>query len=242
MHTLDAHVLDQKPVVYDGEQESLFSYADRSLGQSLEDGSLDSVAETLRMFRTLGRDSSLAAAKTLHGVNRNWYQLEHEEGESFLEWAVRETGYSGLTIERAICMWEFLFEDYIPKPYRAKIAGHTVQQLHKEYSIRVSCKRSEEGDYDYVEEDYEITDKQWLALAEAPDTAGVVAVVDKIKGRKGNKNRMSLKIAEDGTLWVFQGKHSETWGQLKVGSQSELVQKAIRRACENLPITEHNDY
>lgn len=241
MSDLENHVLDQKPVVYDGEQESLFSYADRSLGQSLEDGSLDSVAETLRMFRTLGRDSSLAAAKMLHGVNNKWMSFEHEEGDTFAEWAVRETGYSKETVKRAVGLWEFVTGHYIPPQFHKRITEHTIQQLQKEYSVRVTPESNGKY-YDFVREDCEITDKQWLALAEAPDTAGVVAVVDKIKGRKGNKNRMSVKIMDDGNVWVHQGKKSKRWATFFVGDDDELVQKMIRRAKDALAITEQNEY
>ena len=53
---------------------------------------------------------------------------------------------------------------------------------------------------------------------------------------------MSLKIDEDGTLWVYQGKAQETVGQLFVDKNNEVVQKAIRRIIDSSGITERNNY
>lgn len=225
------------------EKEILFAAADKTLGESLEQGSLGMVAEALRRFRNLGWASALSAARLLHGVNTNWQEWSHEEGDTFVSWAVRETGYDAQTIRKRFCEWEFLNGNYIPKPYREKISGYTIRQFDKVYGICVSSKENKEGGYlNIVEEDYQITDDQWLALSEAIDEGMVADVVREIKDKEKNSNHMSLKIERDGTLWVHQGKVSQTVGQLFVDSESETVEKAIRRICENSGITEKNEY
>lgn len=225
------------------EKEILFAAADKTLGDSLEQGSLGMVAEALRRFRNLGWASALSAARLLHGVNANWQEWEHEEGDNFVAWAVRETGYDAQTVRKRFCEWEFLNGDYIPKPYRNKISEYTVRQLDKVYGIRVSAKENKEGGYlNIVEEDYQVTDEQWLALSDAVDEAMVADVVRQIKDKEKNSNHMSLKIEKDGTLWVHQGKNSQTIGQLFVDKDNEVVQKAIRRICENSGITEKSEY
>lgn len=239
-------MLEQKLITYneDGnEQDVLFAVVENYLGKSLEDGNLQIIAEVLRRFRFLNRASSLATAKMFHCVNTNWQEWEHEEGDTFVSWAVRETGYDAQTIRKRFCEWEFLNGDYIPKPYREKISGYTVRQLDKVYGICVSTKENKESGYlNIVEEDYQITDDHWLALSEAIDEGMVADVVREIKDKEKNSNHMSLKIEKDGTLWVHQGKVSQTVGQLFVDSESETVQKAIRRICENSGITEKNEY
>lgn len=225
------------------EKEILFAAADKTLGDSLEKGSLAMVAEALRRFRNLGWASALSAARLLHGVNTNWQEWEHEQDDTFVSWAVRETGYDAQTIRKRFCEWEFLNGDYIPKLYREKISGYTIRQLDKIYGICVSAKENKDGGYlNIVEEDYQITDEHWLALSEAVDEAMVADVVREIKDKEKNSNHMSLKITEDGTLYVHQGKNSQTVGHLFVDSENETVQKAIRRICENAGITGQNVY
>lgn len=225
------------------EKQLLLDAADKMLGDSLESGSLGVVEEALRRFRNLGYASSISAAKLLHGVNQNWMEWEHEEGDTFLEWAVRETGYDRQTIKKRVCEWEMLQGNYIPKPYREKVSNYTVRQLDKVYSIVVSCKENKGGGYvNFIEEDYDISDEQWVRLAEAVDEVMVGEVVKEIKGKEKNSNHMSLKIDDDGTLWVYQGKSAETVGQLFVEKEVEVVQKAIRRIVSNSGITERNEY
>lgn len=232
---------DGSVIEYD-EKEVLLAAADKVLGVALE-GSLDSAAEALRRFKNLSYASSVAGMKLLHGINQNWQEWEHEDGDTFLLWAVRETGLDLQTVKKRVCEWEFLSGNYVPKPYRSKIQDYTVRQLDKVYSISVSAKENKEGGYlNFIEEDYDISDEQWLALSQACDEEMTGEVVREIKGKEKNSNHMSLKIDEDGTLWVYQGKTQETIGQLFVGKDNPVVQKAIRRICENGGITERNEY
>jgi hypothetical protein len=228
-------------IEYD-EKEVLLAAADKVLGVALE-GSLDSAAEALRRFKNLSYASSVAGAKLLHGVNANWQEWEHDDQDTFLAWAVRETGMDLQTVKKRVCEWEFLNGNYVPKPYRSKIADYTVRQLDKVYSICVSAKENKEGGYlNFIEEDYAVSEEQWLALSEACDEEMTGEVVREIKGKEKNSNHMSLKIDDDGTLWVYQGKTQETIGQLFVAKENEVVQKAIRRITENSGITERTEY
>ncbi len=233
---------DGSVAVFD-EREILFAAADKTLGNALECGDLDVAAEALRRFKNLSYASSLSAAKLLHGINQNWQEWDHEEGDSFFEWAIRETGYDRETVKKRVCEWEFLNGHYIPKQFRSKIADYTIRQLDKVYSICVNIKENKEGGYmNYIEEDYEITEDHWLELSEAVDDQMVSDIVRVIKGKERNSNTLSLKIDDDGVLWAYQGNKAETIGQLFVEKKSELVEKAIRRICENSGITERNKY
>jgi hypothetical protein len=225
------------------EQEILFAVADKTLADALESDSLDDVGEALRRFRNLSRATSLSAARLFHGVNSNWQEWEHEEGDTFLSWAIRETGYDLQTVKKRVCEWEFLQGNYIPKPYRDRIRDYTVRQLDKVYSIAVSAKENKEGGYlNFIEEDYRISDEQWLRLSEAIDEQMVRDVVLEIKDKDENSNHMSIKIDDMGLLTVYQGKDAVTCGQLFVEKDIKLVQKAIRRICDSSGITEYNNY
>jgi hypothetical protein len=225
------------------EKEILFGIADKALGDSLEFNDLGKVGEALKRFRYLSQASSLSAAKLLHGINQNWMDWDHEEGDTFLEWAVRETGYDRQTIIRRTCEWEFLKGHYIPKEFRSRIEDYTVRQLDKIYSICVTTEENKEGGYlNFVEEDYEIDHDDWLKLSEALDDRAVSDTVREIKGKEKNVNNMSFKVDNDGVVWVYQGKDSQTVAQLFTEKDVELVKKAIRRICKNTPIDPRNEY
>lgn len=225
------------------EKEILFAAADKALGDSLEEGTLGIVGEALRRFRSLSQASSISAARLLHGVNYRWLDFEHEDGDTFLSWAVRETGYDRLTVIRRVCEWEFLSGGYIPQEFRDRIEDYTVRQLDKVYSVCVTAKEDKhKGVLDIVPEDYEIETEDWLKLSEALDDVAVGEAVREIKGKEKNSNHLSLKIDDDGVVWAYQGKSSETIGQLFVEKEVELVQKAIRRICESSGISRRNEY
>ena len=225
------------------EKEILFAAADKALGDSLENGTLGIVAEALRRFRNLSQASSLSAARLLHGINIRWLDFEHEEGDTFIEWAVRETGYDRQTVIRRVCEWEFLTGGYIPQPFRERINDYTVRQLDKVYSVCVGTEEDKQhGNLEIIQEDYEIEDEDWLKLSEALDDVAVTEAVREIKGKEKNINNMSLKLDPDGVVWVYQGKSYETCAQLFTEKESELVKKAIRRICKNAGITPRNEY
>src|SRR5512139_3141511 len=83
--------LEQQSIKYPVE-EDVVSLGDRALGECLETGRLDFAAETLRIYRSINHSSSIGSAKLLHGVNSNWMGFEHDHEDTFLAWAVRETG------------------------------------------------------------------------------------------------------------------------------------------------------
>ena len=225
------------------EKEILFGVADKALGDSLEEGNLGIAGEALRRFRSLNQASSLSVARLLHGVNFRWRDFDHEEGDTFLEWGVRETGYDKLTITRRVCEWEFLTGGYIPQAFQDRINDYTVRQLDKVYSICVGSEENKRvGNLDIVPEDYEIEHDDWLKLSEAIDDVSVTEAVREIKGKEKNANNMSLKIDDDGVVWVYQGQTSQTVGQLFTEKDSELVKKAIRRIMKNAGITPRNEY
>lgn len=232
--------INQKPIPLK-EEETVFAIADKAIGDSLEDGNFDAAFEAISTYRSLSRASELSVSKVLHGVNHYWHHVEHEEGEDFFIWSLRATGYNTRTVERHIGVWEMLSGHYIPEQYRAPIKTHTVRQLFKMYSL-VVVPQKKEFCYDYMEQDYWIEDKDWLALSEATDEQRVAEVVNKIKDRPRNKNFMSLKIDDMGRLYVLQGDKVHQCGQLFTKSPFEAVQKAVSRICDRSGITQKDVY
>lgn len=231
--------INQKPVSLQ-EEETVFALADKAIGDSLEEGSFDLAAGVISSYRSLSRASELGVSKVLHGVNRYWNVVPHEDGDTFFSWSVRATGFVSLTVERHISVWEMLDGGYIPEQFREQIKSHTVRQLFKMYSLVVVPKKNIDN-YGFLEQDYEVDDEEWLALSEASDEKRVGEIVLKIKGKERNKNFMSLKIDERGDVFVHQNGDSFPVGFLHVHYDHPVVQKAIRRIMDGAGITQRDE-
>lgn len=231
--------INQKPPVLQ-EEETVMALADKAIGDSLESGSFDFAAEVISSYRSLSRVSELGQSKVLHGVNKYWNNVEHDDGDDYFAWSVRATGYVHATVERHISVWEMLSQDYIPDQFQNQIASHTVRQLFKIYSL-VVLPVKKESCYEFFQQDYWMEDEDWLALSEASDERRVAEIVLKIKGKERNKNFMSLKIDGKGDIIVYQGNEQESVGFLNIGSQDLLIHKAIRRIMDGAGITMKED-
>lgn len=231
--------INQKPPVLNDEilkeEETVMALADKAIGDSLESGNFDFAAEVIRSYRSLSRVSEMGQSKLLHGVNRYWTHVDHEDGDTFFTWSTRSTGYVPLTVERHISVWEMLSGNYIPDQFQAQIESHTVRQLFKIYSLVVAPVKKEHC-YEFYSQDYWMEDEDWLALSEASDERRVADIVAKIKGKERNKNFMSLKL-EGNDIIVYQNNERASVGFLDIGSHDLLVHKAIRRIMDGAGIT-----
>jgi len=235
-------MLDQKPMRLPQESEFL-ALADKGVGDSLESG-LETASKYAEMFVSMEEGSGLGLAKFLHGVNYRWQEFEKEDGDSFQAWAIRSTGRAPATIQRRVCVWEFLDGDYIPAEYKESIANFSVKMLSKAYKISLRHKKNKRtGNYDFEPSGYEIENVDWLALSECVDEVALVGVLDKITGREPNANRMSFKVDDKGQLWFYRGKkESAVCGQLFIESESAVVRDGVAEAMERLGATETNEY
>lgn len=228
--------INQKPVNFPDQDETVIATVDKVIGDSLEEGSFEFAFNLISRYRSLNRVSDLGVAKTLHGVNQYWDKVEHEDGDTFFNWSGRATGYVTLTVERYLGVWEMLSGGYIPEQYQHSIYTHTIRQLFKVYPLVVT-PRKQANKYTYIDQDYIIEDEDWLALSEANDERRVVEIVHRINGKERNKNFMSLKIDSKGDIIVYQNNEQFSVGFLNIGSQDLLVHKAIRRIMDGAGIT-----
>lgn len=210
------------------EEGRVLSLVDRAIGQALEDGNFDIAWEVAEKFRAMNKASSIGACKLLHGVKLHWEEVD-SDGETFIQQAVRRTGYAELTIERYVSVWELLSGEYIPEEFRENVWGHTMRQLVKEASL-------------VVDQGYELEHDDWRDLSEAIDEHRVAEICSSIKGTPRNKNHMSLKVNDDGTIMAYQGNKESSVGQLFIESSDPLVQKAVRRIMDGCGITKRNEY
>lgn len=234
-------LFDQKPVKL-LEEDQFHVLAQRGIGQSREEGLL--VAEQYaRTFVSMEQGAGLGLSEFLHGVNFLWNEFEKEDGDTFWAWADRATGRASATIQRDICIWEWLSGDYIPAGHRKGIEDFSVRMLKKAYKVSVRHKKNKHtGRYDFEPSGYELEPADWLALSECVDDAMLISVMDKITGKEPNSNRTSFKIGDNGELWFYRGKKdSAVVGQLFTGSDSLLVKDGVVEVMERLGATEFDE-
>ena len=211
------------------EEQYVLSLADRVLEQSLEDGNFEMAWLAVEKFRAMNKASSLGAARILHGVNQNWNNVPHEDDDTFIKQAMRRTGYSEITIDRYVFVWDMLTGDYIPEQFKENIWSQTMRQLVKEAETVVDQK-------------YELDDEDWLALSEAGDYHRTMEICQTAKGKERNKNHMSLKIDENGDVWAYQGSESKWLFQMPIDSDDPIIIKAINRICKDSGISKKTSY
>jgi hypothetical protein len=233
--------LDQKPVKLP-EENQFYLLAQKGLGESLEEG-LDTAEKYARVFVSMEEGAGLGLAAFLHGVNFRWGDFEKDDGDTFWNWADRATGRAVATVQRSVCVWEWLTGDYIPAGHKQGIEAFSVKMLKKAYKVSLRHKKNKHtGKYDFEESGYDVEPADWLALSECVDDAMLVGVMDKITGRDPNSNRMSFKMDETGSIWFYRGKKdSAVIGSLSVRSSSELVRDGIAELLDRAGITEFNN-
>ena len=232
--------INQKPVSLE-EERHIFDLADKAVYDSLEDGNFDFAAEVISSYRSMSRASELGISKVLHGVNAHFLDVQHEDGETFFKWSVRNSGYVIETVEKHIGVWEMLSGDYIPPQYLDQIKSQTMRQLVRVYGLTTLPKKNQIN-YDFLTQDYVLENDDWLALSEASDERRVSEIVSKIKDKPRNKNFMSLKISKDGDIFAYQGNEVVTIGFLDVHTDDPLIYKAIKRITSNSGITERDEF
>lgn len=215
----------------------------RGLGEALEEG-LETAAEYAKFLVSTEESSGLALARFLHGINQHWVDFEKEEGDDFQRWAVRSTGRHAATIQRRVCVWEMLSNDWIPESHREQILSFSIKMLSKAYRVVLKHRRNNQfGNYDFVEAGYKIPDKLWLALSQCTDEIEVNRVVDEITGRQPNSNRISFKYDDKGQVWAFVGKQEGFAAfSLDWTDADPLVQRVNDEILERLGATEFGDY
>lgn len=213
--------------------------AERMLGEALENG-IESATRYAVSLVQAEEHSGVALSKFLHGVNSHWLEFE-TEGETFPQWSVRATGRELATCQRRLCIWEFLSGDYIPKKYIKRISDFSIRQLSKAYGISVKQVENENGYYDFISPEYDISNEQWLALSECRDEGGVIEVVRKITGKEPNSNRNTFRM-KNGELIFYSGKKDGVvLGSLNCRSRDPLVLLGIEEVQERLKAKEITD-
>lgn len=198
--------MSQRPVKFPEEKEFL-DLADNLLGKALEGEGLEGATLGAQTFVSMEEGSGIGLSKYLHGVNFRWSDFDKEDGDTFQKWAHRATGRNVATIQRSVCVWEWLTGDYIPGSFHDSIWGFNVKMLKRAYKISLHHKNNRRtGNLDFIPSNYKLSPVDWRNLAECTDEGMLIEVLDKITNSEPNSNRNSFSCDDDGNIWYFHGK------------------------------------
>lgn len=211
--------LDQ-PVPYD--HEWLMNEVEKKVQQSIEEKDINIAIGLCKSLVGVGRASGLALAKALYMINKNWSRYEIDD--ELVDVLYDGVGLHKATIDRYIKVYAVIESGIIPDDKLEAIKQRNIKDL-----IPISTA---------VTQGYEIDDKDWEELAEAPDFNSVSAKIREIKGKEPRKGSLQILLRRDGTLEAVQDGIIDHVGYLEIHSKRDSVQKAIERIKKHSGILE----
>lgn len=168
--------------------------------------------------RSLIKASKLAGlglAELLFTMKSYWPAFE--TGEEFEDRAFVEFGLSKATIMRYIRDWEMLNSGDIPPQLENKIAEKNMKDINAIATTWASG--------------YDIPEKAWEELADAPDNNAVLGILRDVKGIEPRVSSLVIRMERDGTLrgWMQGEGHFLGYLAVEEAKDDDTVKKAIER-------------
>lgn len=182
----------------------------------VDTGNFDKGFEFVNQIDSMGEAFEKSKSIMLEGMDKAWKPEKHE-GETFLQAAVRKTGYSPETIRRHMKNRNLLNNGSIPSEYR-KI-------------IELAPENCQEPIANLIEDGFEPTKNDWRAISEyARDRRMIGKIIRKIRNVEPRTNWSMFVIDEKGFLWQLAKGQRECVGELYTSSNSEFVLRGVERA------------
>ncbi len=175
-----------------------------------------------------GKSFARSISIMLDGMEKAWVPSEHE-GETFLEVSVRKTGLHPTTIIRHSKIQRLLESGIVPEEHY-----ESIEQAGEKSLIQVA---------NTVERGFELTNKDWLKLAEASgDDRKVGQIVRKIKGEAPRSNFYMITINKHGVLFGHSSSERKEIGRLSVNTGDPFIQKGVDRLTSCSGVQESVEY
>jgi len=163
----------------------------------------------------MGEAFNQAKAIMIGGMDKAWRPVEND-GETFLQFIVRKTSLSPETIIRHTRNHNLSESGVIPGEFR-----QAIEFAPENCRLQIA---------NLVEDGYEPTKKEWLALSEvAKDRRMVGKLVRKIRKVEPRTNWSMFTVGDDGIVWRHSKDKHEVCGELYVFSDSEFVLAGIEK-------------
>ena len=170
-------------------EKDFFRKVDEIIQQSIEDANPRAGFDAMESLLSVSRVSGLALAKFIYTFKHQWKVFELRD--SFEKLASEKLGLEPVTIKRYYRVWKLLVEAEIPKEYKDKLQLLSLKSL-----IPISS---------LVEQGFEIENKDWARLANAPDPTTVSKIIREIKGVEPKKGSLQAEWeAESKTLTAWK--------------------------------------
>lgn len=169
-------------------EHDLLERVDRIVEESVEKNDPERGFDAMESLLGMNRASGKALAKFIYTYIHVWEKF----GSQFTFESVAEErlGLQKVTVQRYFRVWKLLVETEMPREYREKL-----QLLPMRSLVPIA---------NLVEQGYELEDRDWLKLANAPDVATVNAIIREIKGVEPKANSLQME-------WDIASKTLTAW-------------------------------
>ena len=187
---------------------------DEIIAQSIQEKNAYIALNFGKLLRQAAQVSGLGLAKLLHTIKQNWSNYDIDE--SFDDIAYVHIGIHKTTVSNYVEVWQMFYGGHVPKEIEPEIKQRNIKDM---IPIAKAIKQG-----------YEIDDKDWQNLADAPDHYTLARIVQE-EIREEPRRKSSLMLFEDeiGSLWAWKNNQKLFVGSLEVNSDEEIVQQAIER-------------
>jgi len=197
-------------------QDTLYAI-EKIVENSIENGDAFIALNACKSLIKLSKISGITLAKGLYLIKENWEHYNMDE--PFERIAYVAIGVHPDTVNRYVEVWELFAKNKIPKPYVDKLKSQNIKSL-------IPIAKA-------VKQGYELDDKDWKALANAPDFYTIQNEIREIKGQEPRKSTLQLRLDEYGSIWAWKRNERYFVGSLEIDDEEEVVQQAISKITRN---------
>src|SRR3990170_2047576 len=184
----------------------LINQIDEVVKRSIEEHNAYIALNAGKLLYAVSKTVGKGLARLLYEMKKNWD--EYNMSEEFDEIVFDYIGLHPDNVSRYINVSAMLAEGQVPEPYREDIEQRNLREL-----IHVAAA---------LKQGYEIEDKEWEKLVEAPDYNTVLKVLrEDVKGKSPRKGSLQMYLDEVGSIWAWQDNEKYFVGYLDIHAKEE---------------------
>lgn len=174
---------------------------------------LDKITEYVGMVRISG----VALTKWLYRLHQHWQDFGISD--NFYDTVSERIGYTKVTLDRYIAIWDMYENKTIPPALEDKIMS---KPLRQQVPIAIA-----------VAQGYEMQEDTWGEIADSPDSVSLGKKLREIKGQNPRSSGLFISLKRNGDIYATNNKEQFYVGHLEVNSSNETVIKAVERISSN---------
>jgi hypothetical protein len=188
---------------------SFVTEAEKILAKAVKQGDFDKGFAVINELYEQAETFTQIIGAGLDMLENAWDKFRHEEGDSFLDAAIRKTRLNPITIRNRINVRKLLNSDRIPELYFEEVAS-----LGQKALIRIA---------NTVHGGYEIEKNEWEKLATSISEQQVDSICRSVEGKPPRSNFVGLYYKKNGELLAFVDGELVVLGQLVMDKDPKVV-------------------